>query len=351
MTPEDTDTIQSGPYAVLGGGSWGTALAHVLAAAGHAPALIVRSDKQAESINRCHQNPRYLQSEVIHPGVRATTDLSVLKDCRVLVLAVPCQTLRATLRTICPLLRPDIALVNAAKGLEVGSGLSPESLVQAVCPQLVGQYAMLSGPSFALEVVRNRPTAVVLACRDERLGDRLRSIFATDCFRTYSTTDVTGVELGGAVKNVIALGAGISDGLGFGHNARAALVTRGIAEMRRLGEALGARGETFMGLSGLGDLMLTCTGDLSRNRQVGLRLGQGESLPHITATLGMVAEGVKTAEAVDALATRLALDMPIAHAVRQVVLGNLSPQQAVVELMTRPLKPEGAALWTPAGGL
>lgn len=337
---ETAEKVKSGTYAVLGGGSWGTALAHVLAVAGHAPTLIVRSAEQAESINRTHRNPRYLQGEMLHPGVWTTADLSVLEDCRVLVLAVPCQTLRTTLHSICPLLRPDVAMVNAAKGLEVGSGLPPEALVREVCPQRVGQYATLSGPSFALEVVRSRPTAVVLACRNEQLGDRLRGLFATDCFRTYSTTDVTGVELGGAVKNVVALGAGISDGLGFGHNARAALVTRGLAEMRRLGEALGARGETFMGLSGLGDLMLTCAGDLSRNRQVGLRLGQGEALTHITDTLGMVAEGVKTAEAVDELATRLILEMPIAHAVRQVVLGNLSPQQAVVELMTRPLKGE-----------
>lgn len=326
--------------AVLGGGSWGTALAHVLATAGHAPTLVVRHREQADGINREHANPRYLKGEPLHPAIRATTDSAELATCELVVLAVPCQSLRTVLQLIAPQLSPSTMLVNAAKGLELGTGLTPGAVLAEVCPKLTLRYAALSGPSFAQEVVRGKPTAVVLACNNQMLSMRLRALFATDTFRTYSTTDLLGVELGGAVKNVVAVGTGISDGLGFGHNARAALVTRGLAEMRRLGEALGARGETFMGLSGLGDLMLTCAGDLSRNRQVGLRLGQGESLPHIVATLGMVAEGVKTAEAVHALAQSLQLDLPVVSAVQHVVTGRLSPHHAVTELMTRPLKME-----------
>lgn len=327
--------------AVLGGGSWGTALAHVLATAGHATALVVRHKEQAEAINHGHSNPRYLKGEALHPAIRATTESAELTTCELLVLAVPCQSLRTVLQLLAPQLSPATILVNAAKGLELGTGLTPSAVLTEVCPHLIPRFAVLSGPSFAQEVVRGKPTAVVLACTDKHLGEQLRALFATDTFRTYSTTDVVGVELGGAVKNVIAVGTGISDGLGFGHNARAALVTRGLAEMRRLGEALGAVGETFMGLSGLGDLMLTCAGDLSRNRQVGLRLGQGEPLPHIVATLGMVAEGIKTAEAVHALSETLALDMPVVRAVHNVVTGRLSAQDAVSELMTRPLKMEG----------
>lgn len=326
--------------AVFGGGSWGTALAQVLAVAGHAPLLVVRHEEQAQIINHQHHNPRYLKGEPLHPGIRATTRTTALADCGLIVLAMPCQTLRQTLHDLTPQLASGTVLVNAAKGLELRTGLTPGAVVAEVCPALRRRYATLSGPSFALEVLRGKPTAVVLACEDESVGERLRSIFSTEFFRPYSTTDLLGVELGGAVKNVIALGAGISDGLGFGHNSRAALITRGLAEMRRMGEALGARGETFTGLSGLGDLMLTCAGDLSRNRQVGLRLGQGESLEHIVATLGMVAEGVKTAEAVHALAERLGLEMPIVRAVQQVVIGDLTPHRAVSELMMRPLKME-----------
>ena len=202
------------------------------------------------------------------------------------------------------------------------------------------RYAVLSGPSFAREVVECKPTAVVLGCVDEALGASLRELFATSWFRSYSSTDVRGVELGGAVKNVIAIAAGVSDGLEFGHNARAALVTRGLAEITRLGVALGARPSTFMGLSGLGDLMLTCAGDLSRNRQVGLRLGRGESLAAITGAMRTVAEGVKTSAAVYRLAQSLGVDMPITAAMNAVLDGSLAPAEAVAGLMSRALKEE-----------
>ena len=231
-------------------------------------------------------------------------------------------------------------LINAAKGLELGT-LSPCSRI--VAEELAGRpfhYAMLSGPSFAAEVVRDQPTAVVLATAEEVLGCRLRELFSCATFRCYSSTDVLGVELGGALKNVMAIAAGVCDGLGLGHNSRAALLTRGLAEMSRIGEACGAQAATFMGLSGLGDLALTCTGDLSRNRQVGLRLGQGESLEHITSSLGMVAEGVKTTSAVYDLARRLGVETPVTDTVQGLLHGGESPREAVMRLMTRTLRQE-----------
>ena len=338
----------SRPLVVLGGGSWGTALAHLLAVAVN-PAgqpsprpvhLIVREHSVASAINATQRNPRYLTGETLHPALCATSETEVLKGAGLVVLAVPCQSLRGVLGN--PVLRfaPDVVLVNAAKGLEVGSGATPGRIVAEMWPQLADRYAVLSGPSFALETVRGKPTAVVLGCADEELGARLRDLFATEHFRTYSSTDVVGVELGGAVKNVIAIAAGISDGLGFGHNARAALITRGLAEISRFGLSFGARPSTFMGLSGLGDLMLTCAGDLSRNRQVGLRLGQGESLEAITASLNAVAEGVKTTEAVKRLAEERAVDMPVTQAVYEVLREGLPPARAVQQLMRRQLREE-----------
>ena len=202
------------------------------------------------------------------------------------------------------------------------------------------RYAVLSGPSFAAEVMDAQPTAVVLGCENDALGARLREIFSTPFFRCYSSSDVTGVEMGGALKNVMAIAAGIGDGLGFGSNARAALITRGLAELSRLGTAMGARPLTFMGLSGLGDLVLTCTGRLSRNRQVGIRLGKGEKLDDIVASLGMVAEGVKTASAARELAKKLNVSAPVTEAMCRVLYENADPAAAVRELMERPLKEE-----------
>ena len=204
----------------------------------------------------------------------------------------------------------------------------------------MARYAVLSGPSFAAEVMDQHPTAVVLGCQDERLGARLREVFSTPFFRCYSSGDVTGVEAGGALKNVMAIAAGVCDGLGFGSNARAALITRGLAELARIGTAMGAEPLTFMGLSGLGDLTLTCTGDLSRNRQVGLRLGQGESLESIVSSLGMVAEGVKTAHAARLLALRFGTSAPITKTVCRIIEEGSSPREAVTALMTRELKKE-----------
>ena len=328
---------------VYGGGSWGTALAHALACGGHGTRLLVRDATVAEAVNERHENPRYLPGLRLHADVLAVTEPSVLAESDVWVLAVPCQSQRAALEDVRRLLRPSTVVVNASKGIELNS-LKPMSEVAAEGLGRPGhferRYAVLSGPSFAREVVECKPTAVVLGCADETLGASLRELFATTWFRSYSSTDVRGVELGGAVKNVIAIAAGVSDGLEFGHNARAALITRGLAEITRLGVALGARPSTFMGLSGLGDLMLTCAGDLSRNRQVGLGLGRGESLASVIKAMRTVAEGVKTSAAVYRLAQSLGVDMLITAAMNAVLDGSLSPVEAVRGLMSRALKEE-----------
>ena len=326
--------------AVAGGGSWGTALAHVLAVRGHTVRLVLRDASVAEAVNTRHENPRYLPGRLLHAGVTASTQAGDMAECDLVLLTVPCQQVRAFLTASRDFFAPGVVLVNAAKGLETGSLTTVAQVVDEVLGDKNPRYAILSGPSFAAEVMDGQPTAVVLGCADEQVGAWLRGIFSTRWFRCYSSTDVAGVELGGALKNIMAIAAGVCDGLGFGHNARAALMTRGLAEISRIGVACGARAMTFMGLSGLGDLTLTCTGDLSRNRQVGLRLGRGESLDDIVHSLGMVAEGVKTAEAVHALAGRLGVSAPITAAMHAILQEGKDPGAAVTELMTRTLKEE-----------
>lgn len=327
--------------AVAGGGSWGTALAHVLASAGHSVTIVLRDEATARAINERHENPRYLPGRPLHPGVKASVAPDALETCDLLVLAVPCQHQRAWLRGFGARLKPGQIIVNASKGFEAESCLPMSRVIrEELGEEAARRYAVLSGPSFAAEVMDEHPTAVVLGCADETLGSRLRALFSTPFFRCYSSTDIIGVEAGGALKNVMAIAAGVCDGLGFGSNARAALVTRGLAELARIGTAMGARPLTFMGLSGLGDLTLTCTGALSRNRQVGLRLGQGETLEHIVGTLGMVAEGVKTAQAALQLAERFGTEAPITETVCRILYRSASPREAVSELMTRELKEE-----------
>jgi glycerol-3-phosphate dehydrogenase (NAD(P)+) len=324
---------------VAGGGSWGTALAHLLASNGHATTLWLRDGATAKAINTRHENPRYLPGISLHPALKASVD-PVAAACDILVCAVPTQQIRSFLRGHRQFFKPGITLVNAAKGLEADSRATCGVIAAGELAGLNHRYAVLSGPSFAAEVLRGLPTAVVLAARDAKLGARLREIFSNPSFRCYSSTDVAGVEMGGALKNVMAIAAGICDGLAFGHNSRAALITRGIAEISRLGVACGAKARTFMGLSGLGDLILTCTGDLSRNRQVGLGLARGETLETVTKTLGTVAEGVKTAGAMCALAESLCLDAPIAFAVRGILQNGHCPQTVATSLMTRTLREE-----------
>lgn len=322
---------------VAGGGSWGTALAHHLATLGHDVVLWMRDAESARALNAAHRNPRYMRDADLHPALRASADPAVLAA-PVLVSAVPCQALRSWLEAHRDHLAARPVLVNAAKGLERGSLASPGRVV-AECLGDAAVYAMLSGPSFAAEVVRGLPVALVLACADAAEGARLRALFTGSAFRCYGSDDVVGVETGGALKNVVAIAAGVCDGLGFGDNARAALITRGLAEISRLGVAMGARPETFMGLSGMGDLVLTCAGDLSRNRQVGLRLGRGERTDDIVRRLGMVAEGVATAGAMVALAERLGVEAPIAAAVRSIVDGA-DPAAEARLLLNRPARGE-----------
>ena len=324
---------------VAGGGSWGTALAHLLAAYGYDTCLWLRDAAVAQSVNTRHENPRYLPGFALHPSLSASTAPSVLgRD--IVVLAVPCQQLRGWLAANAEHFCNNAILVNAAKGIETANLVTCAEIAQQSLGHLQPRYAVLSGPSFAADVLRGLPTAVVLASADEALGHSLRQIFSSASFRCYSSTDVMGVEMGGAVKNVMAIAAGVCDGLGLGHNSRAALITRGLAEMSRLGAARGAQLHTFMGLSGLGDLTLTCTGDLSRNRQVGLRLGRGEKLEQITASLGMVAEGVKTTAAIYDLAKCLHVDAPLTEAVYSILYGNCDPQEVLHNLMSRRLRDE-----------
>ncbi|MDR2727174.1 MAG: NAD(P)-dependent glycerol-3-phosphate dehydrogenase [Deltaproteobacteria bacterium] len=326
---------------VIGGGSWGTALAHLLACATERPvSLLTRDADVAASVNERRENPRYLPGTRLHGGVRATLDDVALRRAELVVLAVPCQSLRDALGQYAPFLAENAVTVNAAKGIELETLLTPRDIVAQAAPRLALRYATLSGPSFAREVVQNKPTAVVLGCTDHELGIRLRGLFATSWFRTYSSPDVLGVELGGGIKNVMAIAAGLADGLDFGHNARAALISRGLAEMSRLGAVLGAQAATLSGLSGLGDLVLTCTGDLSRNRQTGLRLGRGEKLHDIIASLESVAEGVKTTASLYALAGRAGVDMPIVNAVYSVLYEHLPVKDAVRGLFERELKAE-----------
>ncbi|MDR0339688.1 MAG: NAD(P)-dependent glycerol-3-phosphate dehydrogenase [Desulfovibrio sp.] len=326
---------------VLGGGSWGTALAHLAAGNGMDVTMLVRDGAQAEAVNNRHENPRYLPGLALNPGLRAVTDeKEALRAADLCLLAVPCQFLREVLREVGPLIPAHAIPVCASKGIEVASLKRMSEVVADELPAQAARYGILSGPSFAREVVQDKPTAVVLGCADAALGEKLRDIFSTPRFRVYSSTDVAGVETGGAVKNVMAIAAGLCDGLGLGDNARAALITRSLAEMSRLGKALGARGATFMGLSGMGDLVLTCAGDLSRNRQVGMRLAAGESLAHITGALGMVAEGVKTTEAVCRLGRLHGIELPIASAVHRVIIEGVPPLAMVGELMSRALRDE-----------
>ncbi len=326
--------------AVLGGGSWGTALAHVLAQAGHKVRLFVRQEATMQCINEQHKNPQYVTQYTLHEQVSATTSFEELRQQDLYVLAIPAQALRAYLQKISQYLPTGCILINTAKGLESDSSKTMRQVVMEALEGKAPQYAILSGPSFADEVMQGHPTAVVLGADTKELGQRLRALCSTANFRCYSGKDIVGIELGGALKNIMAIAVGLCDGLGFGHNSRAALITRSLAEMCRLGVACGADAATFMGLSGLGDLTLTANGNLSRNRQVGLRLGQGESLEDIVHSLGMVAEGVKTTEAVHAMVQKHGISAPITTAVYSILYGHMPPRECAMALMARHLRDE-----------
>ena len=324
------------PIVVLGAGAWGTALA-VAASARHPVLLWARDPQQANEMAASRRNRRYLPEVARPESLRITADPAEARDIAVLGLAVigsPMSGLRERLAA----LPPGAQTLWLCKGFEAGSGALGHEIARELRPDL--RCGVLSGPSFALEVARGQPTALVVASADAGLCALAVQAFHSDSLRVYSSDDPVGVEVGGAVKNVMAIATGIADGLQLGLNARAALITRGLAEMTRLGLALGAQASSFMGLSGLGDLVLTATGDLSRNRQVGLALASGASLPEILARLGHVAEGVHTAPTLQARARGCGVEMPITDAVVAVLQGELAPAQALRQLMAREARTE-----------
>ncbi len=326
--------------AVAGGGSWGTALAHMLGNGGHEVVIYLRDENVCSAINTQSENPKYLAGLKLNKNVSASLEKDCLLNKDIYLLAIPCQQVRTFLIEHKNYFPQNAIIVNSAKGLEFPKATNVGQIIEDVLNDKNIEYATISGPSFAKEVLEGQPTAVVLACKNEEKGKYLREIFSNPSFRCYSSTDVIGVELGGALKNVIAIAAGVCDGLGFGHDPRAALLTRGLAEMSRLGVALGAEVTTFMGLSGVGDLILTCTGNLSRNRQVGLRLGKGEELNAIVESLGMVSEGVKTTEAVYTRAKELNISLPITDAMYEILFLKKDPKEVVKNLMARKLREE-----------
>jgi glycerol-3-phosphate dehydrogenase (NAD(P)+) len=321
---------------LLGAGAWGTALA-VQAASRHAVMLWARDADHASAMAAAHENPRYLPGVALPPSLAISADLrAALKhaDGGLTVIATPMSGLREMLDAVADNAR----VLWLCKGLEAGSGLLGHEVARALHPRTA--CGVLSGPSFAEEVAREQPTALVAASANIALREAAAEVFHSDVLRIYTSSDPVGVEVGGAVKNVMAIATGIADGMGLGLNARAALITRGLAEMTRLGIALGARAETFMGLSGLGDLVLTATGDLSRNRKVGLRLAEGQPLARVLAELGHVAEGVYSAPVVLQRAHSLGVEMPITQAVVRVLDGSLTPRAALEALMARDARAE-----------
>jgi glycerol-3-phosphate dehydrogenase (NAD(P)+) len=328
---------------VIGAGSWGTTLANLLANKGHEVTLWAYEADLVREMTETGINGMFLPGIHLSPRLRFTHSLTDAADRKGLLLfVVPSQVVRGVISTVLPAVSADALLVSASKGIELGTLMTMSQVYEELLPAaLYRNFAALSGPSFASEVAREIPTAVVAASHDEKVAQLVQEVFTTPAFRVYTNRDPMGVELGGAIKNVIALAAGISDGLGFGCNTRAALITRGLAEMTRLGRAMGARDETFAGLAGMGDLVLTCTGELSRNRTVGFKLGQGMSLSAILAEMRMVAEGVKTTESARNLARKLGIDMPITEKVFSILYEDKPARAAVVELMTRDLKAEG----------
>jgi glycerol-3-phosphate dehydrogenase (NAD(P)+) len=322
---------------VLGGGAWGTALAAHCVRADHRVSLWAREPEVARHIAEGGENLRHLPGVALPAGIAATHDLrSAVAGAEVVLVVIPSEFCRGVYRALKGVAPKEAVLISATKGLEIDTLQRMTEVAQEEVPG--HPLAVLSGPSFALEVAREQPTAVVVASPDRNVAEGVQKTLSSRTFRAYSSDDVVGVELGGALKNVIAIAAGIVSGLGYGHNTLAALITRGLAEMSRLAVRLGGRPDTLAGLAGLGDLVLTCTGVLSRNRRVGEALGSGRSLGEATA--GLVAEGVRTTLAACALAARAGIEMPIAEQMRGVLYQGKPPREAVEELMLRSLKRE-----------
>lgn len=333
-----------GRITVLGAGSWGTALAALLAANGHSVRLWAREATLVHALRNTRENARYLPGIALSPSILPTTDRAeAAAQAQIVVFAVPSGALRQVAEEFAGQLAPDVLLLSASKGLEDSSGLRMSQVLAATLPDAEVRTVVLSGPNLAVEMARGVPTASVAASVNPEAAAAVQRLFThqpSPTFRVYTGEDVIGVELGGAIKNVIAIGAGVCDGLGFGDNAKAALMTRGLSEAVRLGRAQGANEATFMGLSGVGDLIATGASALSRNYRVGKALGQGRSLFDILAELGQVAEGVPTTRALCDLAARSQVEMPLCAALNAVLFENRSAPEVIRELMLRPPKPE-----------
>jgi len=326
---------------VIGAGSWGTSLANLLAKEGFPVTLWVYEADLAGRIYQTAENDLYLPGVKLSPNLTATHDLDLaVTDKQILLFVPPSQVLRQVFSQAWPRIAAEALLVFASKGVENNTLLTMSEVVEQVANGALQRSAFLSGPSFAREVAEEMPTAVAVAAENPDVADQVQEVFSTSYFRTYTNSDVLGTELGGALKNVIALAAGVSDGLGFGHNTRAALITRGLAEITRIGLAKGAQQETFSGLAGMGDLVLTCTGDLSRNRSVGIELGKGRTLQEILTGMQMVAEGVKTTLSAYQLAEKLEVEAPLIEQMYLILYQDKPARQAVQDLMLRELKSE-----------
>ncbi|MGL5347331.1 MAG: NAD(P)H-dependent glycerol-3-phosphate dehydrogenase [Peptostreptococcaceae bacterium] len=323
-----------GKICVLGAGSWGSALALVLAKKGYEVSIWTLNEEQAEKINKTKENIDYLPGILFPNNIKVTTDLQEsVSDSELIVLAVPSQAIRSVSKQIKPFVKDNQILVDVAKGLEKGSGLRLSEVCKEELPN--NPYVTLSGPSHAEEVAKDIPTTVVVASEDLDVAQTVQDIFMSPKFRVYTNPDIVGVELGGALKNIIAFGAGVCDGLGLGDNAKAALMTRGIREIGRLGVAMGADISTFSGLSGIGDLIVTCTSMHSRNRRAGILIGQGKSLEETLKEVKMVVEGITATEVAYEEAKKLNVDMPITSAIYSVLHGGANAHEVVIELMMR----------------
>jgi glycerol-3-phosphate dehydrogenase (NAD(P)+) len=328
--------------AVIGAGAWGTALAMSLSAGGHDVALWAYEAEVAECIHARQENSIFLPGFRLPENLRATSTLSeALEQAGIVLTVMPSHVCRAIYGQMLPYLFPEMIFVSATKGIDLDRHMRMSEVIASVVGEkFPPRLAVLSGPSFAREVALGDPTAVVIASEDRDAARMVQQEFSSASLRLYTSSDVVGVELGGAVKNVIAIAAGVVEGLGLGHNPMAALVTRGLTEMTRLAMACGGKKETLAGLAGMGDLVLTCTGDLSRNRTVGIELGKGRSLAEIVGSMRMVAEGIKTTGAAVELARQHEVDMPITRQIHRLIEGEISPRDAIRELMERSLKDE-----------
>ncbi len=326
---------------VVGAGSWGTALAHQFSRRGHEVRLWAKEMEVVRGINETHRNPLFLSDLDLDPGMIAASDIATVGSfSHTWVWVVPVQFSRAVMADLRPVVSDKVVVISSSKGIETDSLQRMDEVAWDVMRVPQQRFCCLSGPTFAREVLRGDPSAAVLACPDLELATKLQGEFSDHHLRFYAGSDLVGVELAGALKNVIAIAAGMVDGLGFGSNTQAALMTRGLHEITRLGVALGADVSTFRGLAGMGDLVLTCTGGLSRNRQVGQRLGRGESIEDILGSMREVVEGVRTAPAAARLAARESVEMPITDAVTAILQGKIDPPTALRELMLRDLKVE-----------